>query len=99
MPPRAPARLGPTRLALYRYNSYNGNITTYDGSNGYAYTPNVMTFDVRSTVDFVDSTTAFDQQHTVADSMPDACGLLTPAISPSSSGGIFHLGTCILSHH
>jgi len=66
------------------YNSYNAAIT-YDGSNGYAYTPNVMTFDVRSTVDFVDSTT-FDQQQTVQpDSAPDDTdGLLTPALSPNS---------------
>lgn len=51
-----------------------------------------MTFDVRSsTVDFVDSTT-FDQQQNVPDSLPDASGLLTPAISPNSNS-IFHLGT------
>jgi len=71
------------------YNSYNGSITTYDGSNGYAYTPNVMTFDVRSDV-FVDSTT-FDQQQTVQpDSVPDTNGLLTPALSPNTNS-IFHL--------
>ncbi|KAI1306526.1 putative nuclear hormone receptor HR3 [Halotydeus destructor] len=72
------------------YNSYNGPITTYDSSNSYAYTPNVITFDVRQTVDFVDSTT-FDQQQTVQpDSLPDTNGLLTPALSPNSNS-IFHL--------
>lgn len=57
-----------------------------------------MTFDVRSTVDFVDSTT-FDQQQAVQpDSVPDTNGLLTPALSPNSNS-IFHLGTTLSLQH
>jgi hypothetical protein len=49
-----------------RYNSYSNGSMPYDGSNGYGYTPAVMTYDIRGSTDFVDSTT-FDQQHPLQD--------------------------------
>lgn len=54
------------RLPSGRYNSYSNGSLPYDGSNGYGYTPSVMTYDIRGSTDFVDSTT-FDQQHPLQD--------------------------------
>ncbi|RWS15127.1 putative nuclear hormone receptor HR3-like protein [Dinothrombium tinctorium] len=65
------------------YTSYNGNLSTYDGSNGYAYTPNVMTFELGNPNDFVDSTT-FDQRQSI-DTVPDTNSLATTTVSQTIS--------------
>lgn len=49
----------------------------YDASHAYGYTPSVMTYDIRGSTDFVDSTT-FDQQHPLQDpQLPDPPPVVT----------------------
>ncbi|RWS31307.1 putative nuclear hormone receptor HR3-like protein [Leptotrombidium deliense] len=88
------------------YNSYSSNLSTFDGSNGYAYTPNVMTFELGNPNDFVDSTT-FDQRQSI-DVMPDTNSLLPTNVSAAIGNnshiellaktvGDAHARTCLLT--
>lgn len=67
-------------------------MNAYDGSNGYTYTPNVMTYDLGSTTDFVDSTT-FDQRQQL-DSVPDS-NCLSVVVSPPSINTNAHIGNSV----
>ena len=65
-------------LFFERYNPYTSSMNSYDSSNGYTYTPNVMTLDLGNENDFVDSTT-FDQRQGI-DSVPNSNGLLPNSV-------------------